>query len=394
MSNGTQKPNALNNADLPALFWDEMPDDAELEGNADLAAINSIIEETTPYDQLMNYKDYGNRALKTGMEHRRKYYLRQAIEQYTQGVNVELDLGDGVGPDVDGHTVADLRRLKSILFSNKAHVHLMLGNYRSALMDTKDAILYDARNVKALYRAAKSTAALSLWKECRAYCERGLELDPDNQDIKRILDGLVAEEEKRRKAAAAEAARQFELRKPFIEIVDVLESRGWRIGRPQFGIDNKKPTIVPHGDDKAQTEVVWPVLFLYPEANFQQDAILEFSELDAFADHLDVIFEEMPEWDSDRQYTRDAVEVYYLSHAARPLRRNELVEALFGGWPSVANEGPNRLEAKWIKVNPKHTLGQVLSREDHVVPGIPVFFVLSRTSPSREAFLKSEIPIL
>ena len=86
--------------------------------------------------------------------------------------------------------------------------------------------------------------------------------------------------------------------------------------------------------------------------------------------------------------------MYYLSHAARPLRRNELVEALFGGWPSVANEGPNRLEAKWIKVNPKHTLGQVLSREDHVVPGIPVFFVLSRTSPSREAFLKSEIPIL
>ena len=398
MANTEPKSKGLNNADLPALFWDEMPDEAELADNADLAAINSIIEETTPYDKLMNYKDYGNRALKTGMEHRRKYYLRQAIEQYTLGVNVELDLGDDVEPDADGKTVDDLKKLKSILFSNRAHVHLLLGNYRSAFLDTKDAILYDDKNIKALYRAAKSTAALSLWKECRSYCDRGLELDPGNEDIKKILNGLVAEEEKRRKAAAAEAARQFELRKPFIEIVDVLESRGWKIGRPQFGIDNKKPIVVSHGEGEdgsgKHTEVVWPVLFLYPEANFQQDAILEFSELDTFSDHLDVIFEEPPEWDTDNQYTRDAVEVYYLSNSARPLRRNELVEALFGGWPSVPNEGPNRLEATWVKVNPKHTLGQVISREDHVIPGIPVFFVLAKSTPFRDNFLKSEIPIL
>jgi tetratricopeptide (TPR) repeat protein len=389
----------LNNADLPALFWDEMPDEADLKGNADLAAINSIIDETTQYDRLLNFKDYGNRALKTGMEHRRKYYLRQAIDQYTQGVNVELDLGDDVGPDEDGKTVADLKRLKSILFSNRAHVHLLLGNNRSAFLDTKDALLYDQGNIKALYRAAKSTAALSLWKECRGYCERGLELDPDNQDIKNILNGLVAEEEKRRKAAAAEAARHFRLREPFARTVDVLESRGWKIGRPQFAIGNRKPSVVcgdgdaEHGNNEHDNEVIWPVLFLYPEANFLQDSILGFSELDAFADHLDVIFEKPPEWDTDGNYTPDAVEVYYLSNCARPLRRNELVEALFGGWPSVSSEGPDRLEAKWVKVNPKHTLGQVLSRSDYVVPGIPVFFVLTPNTPGRETFLKGELPI-
>jgi tetratricopeptide (TPR) repeat protein len=380
-----------SNADLPALFWDEMPDDVE--GNADMAAINSIIEETSPYEKLMNFKDYGNRALKTGLEHRKKYYLRQAIEQYTQGINVDLDAGvmedGGDGPEVETEQKRDdLRKLKSILFSNRSHVHLLLGNYRSALLDTKDALLYDEKNIKALYRAAKATAALSLWKDCREYCDRGLLLDPDNEDIKKILHGLVAEEEKRRKAAAAEAARQFELRKPFIEIVDVLESRGWRIGRPQFGIDNRKPTVIEGN------EVVWPVLFLYPEANFQQDAVLEFSEHDSFGDHLDLIFEHPPEWDTERQYTRDAVEVYYLSNSARPLRRNELVEALFGGWPSVSNEGPNRLEAGWVKVNPKNTLGEVLSKTDYVVPGIPVFFVLAKSTPFRDNFLKGEIPLL
>ena len=45
----------LNNADLPALFWDEMPGEADLKGNADLAAINSIIDETTQYDRLLNF---------------------------------------------------------------------------------------------------------------------------------------------------------------------------------------------------------------------------------------------------------------------------------------------------------------------------------------------------
>ena len=31
--------------DVPALFWDDMPDD---ENNADLAVINALIEESTP----------------------------------------------------------------------------------------------------------------------------------------------------------------------------------------------------------------------------------------------------------------------------------------------------------------------------------------------------------
>ncbi|KAI8105509.1 hypothetical protein M9434_000094 [Picochlorum sp. BPE23] len=370
-----QKPQGGDQDSLPALFWDEMPND---EDNPDLAAINSIIEDTSPDERLLGFKEQGNRALQTGMQHRKKFYLRQAIDQYTQGLQVE-----GI----------EDRPLKSVVYSNRAHVNLLLGNYRNALLDAKDAILYDERNIKAYYRAAKAAAAISLWEECRSFCAKGLELDPENEGIAKILQGSVAEEEKRRKAAAAEAARQYELKKPAAEMASVLESRGWKIGRPQFGIDSRKPRI-------EDGEVRWPVLFFYPEGGMQSDAIEDFGEHDTFKDHLDVMFgADAPPlaWDTDATYTRDSIEIYYLSHAAKPIARNDLIEALFGGWPSVADQGPERYGpqgATWIRVKTVHTLGQVISRDDHVIPGVPVFFILSKTTPFKNDFLEGNMPLL
>ena len=39
--------------DLPAVFWDEMPSD---NNNADLAAINALIDEQTPEERAESYK--------------------------------------------------------------------------------------------------------------------------------------------------------------------------------------------------------------------------------------------------------------------------------------------------------------------------------------------------
>lgn len=358
---------------LPALFWDDMPDN---EDNPDLAAINAIIEDTSPEERAEGFKDQGNRALKTGMEQRKKFYLRQAIEQYTQGL--------GVG--------CEEKTLVSTLYSNRAHVNLLLGNYRNALMDGKDAVRYNPKNVKGFYRAAKAAAAISQWEECRKMCAAGLELEPDNDGIKKILSESVDEEVRRNKAAAKEAARQFELRRPAARIADVLLGRGWKIGRPQFSIDNRKPRV-------EEDEVRWPVLFFYPEASMQNDAIEDFGEFDTFGAHLDVIFSpDAPplEWDTENQYTRSRVEVYYLSNASKPMERNELIEALFGGWPPIVDEGPQRYgekRARWVKVDESDSLGDVLHHEDNIIPGVPVFFILAESTPFRQSFLDGDIPL-
>lgn len=42
-----------NEGDLPAVFWDEMPSDKD---NADLAAINALIDEQTPEERAESHK--------------------------------------------------------------------------------------------------------------------------------------------------------------------------------------------------------------------------------------------------------------------------------------------------------------------------------------------------
>ena len=74
--------------------------------------------------------------------------------------------------------------------------------------------------------------------------------------------------------------------------------------------------------------VHWPVMFVYPET-MQTDAVEDFLEADSIQQHLDVMFApDSPslEWDDDLHYTRNKLELYYLSHAAKPLQLEQLTE--------------------------------------------------------------------
>lgn len=45
--------NAVDDVDLPAVFWDKMPPNKD---NADLAAINALIDEQTPAERAESHK--------------------------------------------------------------------------------------------------------------------------------------------------------------------------------------------------------------------------------------------------------------------------------------------------------------------------------------------------
>ena len=368
-------PTGLRPEDVPALFWDEMPEDTD---NPDLAAINALIEESTPEERAENFKDQGNRALKTGLKQRKKFFLRQAIEQYTEGIN--LQCSDA--------------KLQSILLSNRAHVNLLLGNFRAALMDGQDAIRFDPGNAKGYYRAAKAALLLRKYTKCREICKQGLEAVPDTVELLTLLTDADHRQRHTQTQELSEAARQHALRAPARKLADALLSRGWKLGRPQFGVGDRKPRL-----DESTAEIEWPVLFFYPEASMQSDAVEAFGEGDQMGAHLDVMFggdAPLLDWDVDGCYTRDHIEVYYLSHAAKPISREALAEALHGGWPVVAEEGPDRYgprAARWVRVEEGWTLGDILGQEDHVAPGIPVFFVLAKNTPFKKQFLEGDIPL-
>ena len=101
-------------------------------------------------------------------------------------------------------------------------------------------------------------------------------------------------------------------------------------------------------------------------------------------------------WDTERAYRRDTVELWYLSHAARPLDVDQLTEVLYGGWPAevAADEGPQRYgkdRAGWVRVPEDSTLADTLNQPDYVVPGVPVFFVTAKGTAYREQFLQEAV---
>lgn len=100
-----------------------------------------------------------------------------------------------------------------------------------------------------------------------------------------------------------------------------------------------------------------------------------------------------PAWDSAGRYTLDKVEAYYMANAAQPLGEEQLATALQGSWPGgrewdpVRRYGPQAVRP--VLVDPRKPLGDVLREEGHVIPGIPVFFVLARGTEYRDKFLES-----
>lgn len=366
----------LRPEELPSLFWDELPEN--LENNADMLAIQAIIDESTPEERASNFKDYGNRALKTGLQHRKKFYLREAVDQYNKGL--DLACSDA--------------SLNSVLYANRAHVQLLLGNFRNTLQDSAAAVKLDGSNVKAHYRGAKAALALRQYAGCVELCRAGLEEEPGNKELQSLAQRAAAAEAE---GAARKEAEQREWRAkrgPALQLAQAILKRGWKVGRPQFRLGEQKPYL----DEKGL--VHWPVLFFYPEAAMRQDIVQDFCEADSFRDHLDMMFgPEAPplEWDEDGIYKRSSVELYYLSNAATQLSEGQLVEAMYGGWPDAQEDEPRRYgagAAHWERVAESITLADLLALPDLVIPGIPVLFVLAKGTSFRERFLEGELPLL
>ncbi|PWA82531.1 Tetratricopeptide-like helical [Artemisia annua] len=271
----------------------------------DLEAIQALKEATA-----IELKEEGNNFVKMGKKH-----YSEAINCYTRAINQKA-LSDAE---------------TSLLYSNRAHVNLLLGNYGRAISDSEEAIKLSPTNVKAFYRAAK--ASLSLNK---------------------------------------------------LDLVSAIQDRGLKIGKATFqeltGL--KKPIL-----DKDRI-LHWPVLLLYAEV-MSSDFIEDFCETD--------IAEPLP-WDKENAYTRDAIELYYEAGSGGCLSKKEIISNFLQGTVAshiesfgddetdsvkssangISSVGEGR--SKWVKVNERRTLHAVLEEPNLVIPGIPVFFVVSKRS--------------
>uniref|UniRef100_A0A1S3BHV4 Cns1/TTC4 wheel domain-containing protein n=1 Tax=Cucumis melo TaxID=3656 RepID=A0A1S3BHV4_CUCME len=332
---------------------------------ADLDAIAALKESSA-----LEFKEKGNEFVRLGKKH-----YTDAIDCYTKAINQKV-LSNSEN---------------SVLYANRAHVNLLLGNNRRALNDAEEAINLCPTNIKAIYRAAKASLSLNLLDEAKSYCASGIRCDPNNVEIKKIerqIDSLILEQEQR-EALVTKAIAEAE------KLVSAIVHRGFKIGKAAYqeltGL--RKPVL-----DKNNI-LHWPVLLLYAEV-MSSDFIEDFCEVDMFSAHLDMMFAEgcppLP-WDAENKYTREAVELYYETGSGICLSKERILRNFLEGTAasnaqSIALDEKDAVEdsnhttsankgsSKWIKVHERRTLHNVLKEPNYIIPGIPVFYLVSRNS--------------
>ncbi|RDY07644.1 Tetratricopeptide repeat protein 4-like protein, partial [Mucuna pruriens] len=321
---------------------------------ADLEAIAALKESAA-----IEFKEKGNQYVKMGKKH-----YSDAIDCYTRAINQKA-LSDSD---------------TSILFANRAHVNLLLGNLRRALTDAQEALNLCPSSIKAIYRAAKASLSLDMLAEAREYCVKGLQLDPYNEELKKLdrQIGVKISEKEKHEAEVSKAVAEAK------ELVSATEYRGLKIGRAMYreltGL--RKPVL-----DRSNI-LHWPVLLLYAEV-MSSDFIEDFCETDMFS-LSNVFAEDQPlSWDVENNYKREFIELYYEAGSGPCLYKEKLLHCLLEGTAASDREGVDDEEKdattyfkqdmgspKWIKVNERRTLHDVLKEPNMIIPGIPAVQLL------------------
>ncbi|KAL3531176.1 hypothetical protein ACH5RR_010498 [Cinchona calisaya] len=330
-------------------LWMEAGSEPKTESEiVDLEAIAALKESAA-----IELKENGNEYVKKGKKH-----YSDAIDCYTRAIN-QMALSD-----------AD----QSILYSNRAHVNLLLGNYRRALQDAEEAIKLCPTSVKAFYRAVKACVSLNLLAEAKSYCEKGLEQSPENEELKQLAAqiDLQNSEHECREAEVSKAVAAVK------DLASAFEEREIKMGKALYqeltGV--KKPTL-----DKNNI-LHWPVLLLYAEVMSKSSPL---------------------PWDNEHVYTRDVLELYYEAGSGVCLSKREIFHYLADGTAAAhlekfdnekndaADKSTNNTVVggggkRWIKVNERRRLYDVLKDPNHIVPGIPAFYVVSKKSSFYKEF--------
>ncbi|GJP57220.1 hypothetical protein CLOM_g16249 [Closterium sp. NIES-68] len=363
---------------------------AEAMEHPDLAAMRSLMEET-PEEEVTWLREQGNIALKEGQEQGRKGQRRQqrqaylkAVDLYSQAITTRQQHPDA---DIPGSVAA-------MLHGNRAQAHLLLGNYGRALADATESARLDATNAKAPFRAAKACVALQRYAEAMAWCDTALALP---SVAPADLLKLKADAQSKLAAQQAVAARSTAIRSKAERLARCMRECGVRMGRAAYKeLSGERKVWV----DEAGT-LHWPVVLVYPEA-MASDLIEDVCHTDSLGAHVREMFgPHAPplEWDREQAYSADSVQLFLRTSAVPPLPGNALVRALLedaagltdedshamaGGADDEGDDAPDWSasgEQQWVRVPLNEPLARVLTLPNHVVPGVPVFHVVSTKSP-------------
>lgn len=303
-------------------------------------------EENTPEELANNYKEDGNFNYKY-----KKYRL--AVLSFTEGIKTKCT-------NID---------LMAQLYNNRAASQFMLKNYRSSLNDSKHALKLKPDYPKALCRAANCCFHVKDYDQCIELCNQLLEKSPTDESIRALKSQATVAREQLKRDKRKQERLEKKIDQEEEKLLDIIKSRGVTL---ELVGKNKNPELKdlePQVPQIAQSRVhldaegklVWPVLILYPEIQ-QTDFIQNFHEDTKLIDQLEQLFVEPPEWDTERRYTLENINVYF--------------------------EGRDKCSVH--KVNVNCPLNEILRDKRFIVRGgTPAFLLLVKCSEAEKRFLSN-----
>jgi tetratricopeptide (TPR) repeat protein len=323
-----------------------------------------IYDDESPTSLMLQFRKKGNDCFANGKRNEVKNmsYYRDAINHWYEALAwaekiVPLQLGDYAQVDTDDptYTEFELQEVKSTICSNVALAHLMLSNWGYVRTESKKAVSYNDKNVKAWYRLAKAHQMLKDYEEAGDAIDKGLAI-PGEEANKELIQLQSQIGEKVRKARLqrqqrerVRAERVYKVktvwkhcqaaniqlgRVPLVanvtddeDVDDLNEDEGqlesqWHHHLPHSGL---LPSCSSASSSHDTDQWSWPCMFVYPSHN-QSDFIKEFGENEMIAIRLAEVFPELDDennqietamkWDYNNEFTCSQLAIYFEVHEA------------------------------------------------------------------------------
>ena len=394
---------------LSPLFWTKPPSERRRKpATKEELAVEEMLtkmvyEDRSPAVLADEFKQRGNDAFRQGQ-------LKEALSLYSEAMHWNKQ--------AEPTETFDPVALTALIYCNRAAVSLKLGNLRTALKEAKISLKMGEQFPsveKAKFRAAKACIGLRRPRDALAYLAdarfdtnaEATKLREEASQLQRRVEADIRAEERKlyEKRKADDALRKLYASRPGLKVgpltMDLLPYTG---GSEQVGERGPAPTpsvAVPG-------TLVWPVLFMYPE-HAQSDFVQAMEETTSFEELLSTMFPPgapaPAPWDKGDDarvgpaYRVPELEVYFRERAveafdlSKPLEPQALKMRKAQAEKDegvVAPTASDFEEKKWVRVKLARTLGEALAHPLCVVPGIPVFCVVSRvSSEARREFLKA-----
>lgn len=267
-------------------FFMSLLDETDGEGgsNVELEALKSLAYDGEPDEIATNFKNQGNDCFKA------KQYKNAEI-YYTKGLDVNCK--------VDAINVA--------LYVNRAACNLELKNYRRCIEDCKKALLIDAMNVKAAYRAGKALFAVERYDEAKQILEFGLHIDANNKVIADCMGKIKEKEAQIAKAAERREAIKKEKAAELDNLASALNLRSItqvKTTQPVEFLEGAKLRLEDPKDPESQ--LIFPAVVLYPTID-EFDYVAELGEFSSAAETLEMLLDRPQEWFADPKHEGFAV---------------------------------------------------------------------------------------